>query len=248
MSRNSSDNTVIQSRHFLQKSPRPAKATLQRFSISPASNVRPDYLPSVSNPTAISKTKNAALSETAESSSSDSFSDSEPAQSRLIRRPPRFPSHKLGPSEDGDDEDFAPAFLPFSTPASSSVTKHDQSATLREDPQQISRRNTATKSTETTQQSHTSDSSASSTAPAAKIEQKRPGQMQRPTGPLSPRRTAELAGRSPVGRGKSLGREGSDGTPSMGSSFSDLDGMIQYLICSNTSPGIPFPMDHLHLL
>lgn len=38
-------------------------------------------------------------------------------------------------------------------------------------------------------------------------------------GPLSPRRTAELAGRSP---GK--GREGSDGTPSMGSSFSDLDG------------------------
>jgi hypothetical protein len=41
---------------------------------------------------------------------------------------------------------------------------------------------------------------------------------------LSPRRTVELAGRSPIGRGKNGGREGSDGTPSMGSSFSDLDG------------------------
>lgn len=40
-------------------------------------------------------------------------------------------------------------------------------------------------------------------------------------GPLSPRRTAELAGKSPSGKAS---REGSDGTPSMGSSFSDLDG------------------------
>jgi len=47
-------------------------------------------------------------------------------------------------------------------------------------------------------------------------------------GALSPKRTAELAGRSPVvggsRKGKTvLSREGSDGTPSMGSSFSDLD-------------------------
>ncbi|KAK4241999.1 hypothetical protein C8A03DRAFT_29740 [Achaetomium macrosporum] len=41
--------------------------------------------------------------------------------------------------------------------------------------------------------------------------------------PLSPRRTAELAGRGPGSRGKGASREGSDGTPSMGSSFSDLD-------------------------
>ncbi|KAK4155142.1 hypothetical protein C8A00DRAFT_13779 [Chaetomidium leptoderma] len=39
-------------------------------------------------------------------------------------------------------------------------------------------------------------------------------------GPLSPRRTAELAAR---GGNKGVSREGSDGTPSMGSSFSDLD-------------------------
>lgn len=35
-------------------------------------------------------------------------------------------------------------------------------------------------------------------------------------GPLSPKRTAELAGKS------------SDGTPSMGSSFSDLDGELYF--------------------
>ena len=39
---------------------------------------------------------------------------------------------------------------------------------------------------------------------------------------MSPRRTAELTGRSP---GK--GREGSEGSPSMGSSFSDLDGKFK---------------------
>jgi hypothetical protein len=49
-------------------------------------------------------------------------------------------------------------------------------------------------------------------------------------GPLSPRRAAELAGRgyhhqgSVSSKGKGASREGSDGTPSMGSSFSDLDG------------------------
>jgi hypothetical protein len=41
-------------------------------------------------------------------------------------------------------------------------------------------------------------------------------------GPLSPRRMAELAGRG--SRHRSMLKEESDGTPSMGSSFSDLDG------------------------
>jgi hypothetical protein len=47
---------------------------------------------------------------------------------------------------------------------------------------------------------------------------------QRTPGPLSPRRTAELAGRSPGSKNRGYSREGSDGTPSMGSSYSDLDG------------------------
>lgn len=65
----------------------------------------------------------------------------------------------------------------------------------------------------TLQQSNTSDSSTNSAAFAPK----RPhGDRQQPSNPLSPRRTAEL-------KGKGISREGSDGTPSMGSSFSDLD-------------------------
>lgn len=42
------------------------------------------------------------------------------------------------------------------------------------------------------------------------------------TGPLSPKRTAQLSGK---------GREGSEGSPSMGSSFSDLDGTFSYVLC-----------------
>ena len=38
------------------------------------------------------------------------------------------------------------------------------------------------------------------------------------------RRVAELDGRSPGSKSRGYSREGSDGTPSMGSSFSDLDG------------------------
>jgi hypothetical protein len=80
------------------------------------------------------------------------------------------------------------------------------------------------KSMDVALQSATSDSSASST-PATK----RPDplhQRRRPTGPLSPKRTAELAGRSPGMKGK--GRDGSEGSPSMGSSFSDLDGLFPF--------------------
>lgn len=75
------------------------------------------------------------------------------------------------------------------------------------------------KSMDAALQSATSDSSASS-APATKRQDVMQGR--RPTGPLSPKRTAELAGRSPGMKGK--GRDpGSEGSPSMGSSFSDLD-------------------------
>lgn len=113
--------------------------------------------------------------------------------------------------------------MPFAT---SEPSHHDPSATLRGDPRNISRKMPAQKKAmEMAQQSQTSDSSASSTAPVARRPeqlQRNESHRQRPTGPLSPRRTAELAGRSPGMKGKA--REGSDGTPSMGSSFSDLDG------------------------
>jgi hypothetical protein len=126
--------------------------------------------------------------------------------------------------------------MPFAEP-----THHDPSATLRGDPRNISRRNLPThkKPSVATHQSQTSDSSASSAAtparPRPEAIARESSQRQRLTGPLSPRRTAELAGRSPISKGK--GREGSDGTPSMGSSFSDLDGMlILSHLCLTASP------------
>lgn len=214
LSRTSSASTAtaMQSRNLLQTSPRPVKAQLHRLSISP-----PTRAP------ATLKTKNVSSSDGAESSSSDSSSESEPAQSRLTRRP-RFPSNKLGRSEDADDDDEGPAFLPFAS-AAETPSSHDPSATLRGDPRNIARRQASKKSTEVIQQSQTSDSSNSSTAPARIPPRREISHPQRPSGPLSPRRTAELAGKNPMGRGKSSGREGSDGTPSMGSSFSDLDGI-----------------------
>lgn len=147
-----------------------------------------------------------------------SSSSSSPAQSRIIRRPPRFQG---GPTDAGssfadDDEDAEPAFLPYKPQpddASSSRGQHDLSATLRGN---LSRdRDYGKRHSKGSRiyHSQTSDSSTNSGAPKA-------------GGPLSPRRTMELAvGRSPGGKGKAHSG-GSDGTPSMGSSFSDLDGML----------------------
>ncbi|TVY16594.1 Autophagy-related protein 29 [Lachnellula arida] len=214
-SRTSSANTTITSRNFPQTSPRPAHAVLHRRSHSPIPKSRPASIVE-----AVSRSPQPEPP-SSESSSEESSSDSEPpAQSRLLRRPPRFSSNKLGESADGDEDDDEPAFMPFAGESG----HNDPSATLRGDPRNIGRRTQTRKPVEVAQQSQTSDSSASSTAPVTRRPQPLPkevSQRPRPTGPLSPRRTAELAGRSPGM--KSKGRESSDGTPSMGSSFSDLD-------------------------
>ncbi|TVY91364.1 Autophagy-related protein [Lachnellula willkommii] len=214
-SRTSSANTTITSRNFPQTSPRPAHAILHRRSHSPIPKSRPASIVE-----AVSRSPQPEPP-SSESSSEESSSDSEPpAQSRLLRRPPRFSSNKLGESADGDEDDDEPAFMPFAGESG----HNDPSATLRGDPRNIGRRTQTRKPVEVAQQSQTSDSSASSAAPVTRRPQPLPkevSQRPRPTGPLSPRRTAELAGRSPGM--KSKGRESSDGTPSMGSSFSDLD-------------------------
>ncbi|KAI1076978.1 hypothetical protein F5B20DRAFT_553638 [Whalleya microplaca] len=158
-------------------------------------------------------------SEPAESSSASTSSSSSPAQSRIIRRPPRFQS-KDAESSFADDEDAEPAFLPYRPPTTGSTSgQHDLSATLRGDPQDYANhRHSKGSSRDQTHQSLTSDSSTSSAAIVPRVSSHKSG----PSNPLSPRRTMELAGRSPGGKGKGYSRD-SDGTPSMGSSFSDLD-------------------------
>lgn len=161
----------------------------------------------------------------ASSTSSGSSSSDSPVQSRIIRRPPRFfPAE--GASMDDDDDEALPAFLPFrlrSEPATASTSGQDLGATLRGDVRDFGHRQPrGTAARELVHHSQTSDSSTSSAAMVSRNPSG--GGERKPGGPLSPRRTAELAGRSPAGKGKGISREGSDGTPSMGSSFSDLDG------------------------
>ncbi|KAI1199088.1 hypothetical protein F5X97DRAFT_132279 [Nemania serpens] len=160
-----------------------------------------------------------AESSTAASSSTTSSSSS-PAQSRIIRRPPKFRGGE-GPSyaDDDDDDggDVEPAFLPYRPPTDGVATgHHDLSATLRGNFRDSGKRSVRTSGRDRIHHSQTSDSSTSS-VPAS-----RGTNDKRPSGPLSPRRPMELASRSPGGKSKAYSRD-SDGTPSMGSSFSDLD-------------------------
>ncbi|KAI3326949.1 hypothetical protein HD806DRAFT_485551 [Xylariaceae sp. AK1471] len=154
------------------------------------------------------------------SSAASSSSSSSPAQSRIIRRPPRFQGNE-GPSfaddDDDDDDDAEPAFLPYRPqPGSSTGGQHDLSATLRGNIRDPGKRLSKTSGRDRIHHSQTSDSSTSSVPTSKRAIDKRP------SGPLSPRRTMELAGRSPAGKSKGYSRD-SDETPSMGSSFSDLD-------------------------
>lgn len=150
------------------------------------------------------------------STTSSSEDESSPAQSRIIRRPPRFQQQEeASPYADDETDESEPAFQPYNPPSDSQTSGQDLNSTLRGDDRSGATRRTARDRHQ--HHSQTSDSDASPAAPAS-----RPGKTreQKTPGPLSPRRTAELSGRSPVGKGS---REGSDGTPSMGSSFSDLD-------------------------
>lgn len=160
--------------------------------------------------------------ELSSAASSSSSSSSSPAQSRIIRRPPRFQNNE-GPSfadDDDEEEEAEPAFLPYRPQTSGATSgQYDPSATLRGNLRDLGNRPLKGSDRHRTHHSQTSDSSSSST-PAA-----RGASEKRPSGPLSPRRIVEPVGRSPGGKTKGYSRD-SDGTPSMGSSFSDLDGTV----------------------
>ncbi|KJZ75209.1 hypothetical protein HIM_05403 [Hirsutella minnesotensis 3608] len=157
---------------------------------------------------------------TSAASSDDDDDGSSPAQSRIIRRPPRFQQQEVAQAyqDDEEDEESEPAFQPYQSTADQ-ASAHDLGSTLKGDGRPTGPRGKHIFHKDTTLQSQTSDSSASSAAVLS-----RPGKPRDDRkGIPSPRRMSELAGRSPVGKGRALSREGSEGTPSMGSSFSDLD-------------------------
>ncbi|KAK0723885.1 hypothetical protein B0T21DRAFT_414242 [Apiosordaria backusii] len=174
----------------------------------------------------------ASASPATSDSEEESDSDDSPVQSRIIRRPPRFSVHDHRAGFDGlteDEEEPEPAFLP-----PQHQQQMDMGATLRGVPGGGVLIGGGGRGAG--ELSQTSDSSASSAAivhhpgtalvagggryPAGGAGGGVGGQGHI-HGTLSPRsRTAELRD-----KGKGVSREGSDGTgtPSMGSSFSDLD-------------------------
>lgn len=144
-------------------------------------------------------------------------------QSRIIRRPPRYqdadPSYQ---ADDDDDEESEPAFQPYKASADQNSAS-DLASTLRGDSRSSAKRNNKHLARERIHQSQTSDSSAGSGALATDTGKPRRLKSQ------SSHKNAEQSTLSPSGKGKLSSQEGSDGTPSMGSSFSDLDGKPPWL-------------------
>lgn len=151
------------------------------------------------------------------------------ARSQAFRRPKAF--HRVGaPSlgsddEDDDDEHSSGGFLPFA--ATTAERKEDPAATLRSPPP----KRTVPSAAQLFSESSASSASSAAAAPAGigpkRAVGKAPQTARSPADALSPRRRAELAKLSPRMR-----KEGSEGTPSMGSSFSDLDGECRFnLLC-----------------
>ncbi|KAK4983933.1 hypothetical protein LTR66_008662 [Elasticomyces elasticus] len=201
-----------------------------------------NFMPPSQRPTSAGKAQHVgeeadqSLSPRDESVSSSSESEAERqnmTRSQAFRWPPRFtvPKSALGtitsdPDADDDDEDSPDGFLSFASAAQGG--KQDPAATLRSSPPKPAHadRNAAKASTDKPKRPDTAKSSASSASSSAATSalsahddgtkyQRRQGV---PPGALNPKHRAELARLSPR-----LRKDGSDGSPSMGSSFSDLD-------------------------
>lgn len=179
-----------------------------------------------------------------------SSSDEDMTQSRMLHRRPnpaarrttgRRSQHTRRPSApqlDEEDEDDSPAFLPFSTShetakPEASVKQDTRGAHSLASRPALNRRTTSEKITseaghvEALTSSNSSAAEVSSNIPRSRqVENRQSGRGHLPN-PLSPREQAALAaaaGLSP--RLRKTGEKGghaSDTSPSMGSSFSDLD-------------------------
>ncbi|KAI9733396.1 MAG: hypothetical protein M1834_003480 [Cirrosporium novae-zelandiae] len=183
-----------------------------------------------------------------DSDSSINSSSSEPSKvpaflhrSRFLPRKTRAKRSPMEEDISEDEDDESPAFLPFSNtgtqPQSLETSPNDPSATLRlEKPAgntrsrgpstSIAANRAAVIAASQTTTASSSNSSVVSVPPNVSqndgSQNTRPWPSSQQGGMLSPRRTAELAGLSPRRRPQQA--PGSDtGTPSMGSSFSDLD-------------------------
>ncbi|KAJ4150496.1 hypothetical protein LMH87_011244 [Akanthomyces muscarius] len=222
ISRDGSGNTI--SRDIAGSSPRPESRQLpSRPSVETVGRRRLSSLPITAPGPRRAASQDANIDEVASPGPADSTSgessedESSPAQSRIIRRPPRYQDNDASyqVDDDGDDES-EPAFQPYKSSADQNSAS-DLASTLRGDSRASTKRGNKHLARERIHQSQTSDSSAGSGALGT--ESGKPRHLKTYTSNQS----AEQSARSPSGKGKVSSQEGSDGTPSMGSSFSDLD-------------------------
>ncbi|EYE96102.1 multidomain presynaptic cytomatrix related protein [Aspergillus ruber CBS 135680] len=156
-------------------------------------------------------------------SSSESESDEEELDNRRNPRFKRFGKlsmHRPGLRDDEeDDDDDSPAFLPYSRDVEHRPWERsgqDLNATLRlntESPDVHRRR--STEHPQTPRNPMTTESSMSSASSGVPVSHPSGGNSRHASQVASPRRGELASPRRP--------REASDGTPSMGSSFSDID-------------------------
>lgn len=231
LSRTPSTTTVTQSRVMAPPSPRQPLSRASRTSGESQRRTVPPLEPPPDS--SQDEEDSASPGDEASEDSSSEEEDEQPnvARSQAFRRLPvtarKLPLGTLssdGEAEDDEDDDSG-GYLPFA--AASKSTKEDPSATLRNSPKRqnvLPQPPASSKGKARQEPFESSASSASSAAPSSQAPSQsnsRPsgrGQGPRP-GPLSPQRKAELAKLSPRTK-----KDASDGTPSMGSSFSDLDG------------------------
>ncbi|KAK5117446.1 hypothetical protein LTR85_008831 [Meristemomyces frigidus] len=167
---------------------------------------------------------------------SDSGSEDEPpSRSQAFRRAPlgKKPQALRKLSSDGDaeddEDDSSGGYLPFA--ATSKAVKEDPADTLKGSPRRQQGAPLLQQAPAPTKgrpkydpppdsSATSSASSAANQAPPSSSESATSHQPDRPPGPISPRHRAQIvnANLSPRSR-----KDGSEGSPSMGSSFSDLD-------------------------
>ena len=206
-SRTASSNTVTLIQNTPPRTPSGRQSSFaHRRSVEASPKQKQQSLEQEASPSAIA-------SDSSTSSSSSSDAPHPMNRSRMFARRPRYSSKApLNPLSDADEEDEnSPPFLPFSNPKPSNPTPMaDPTATVKTLPKEAqSHRHVLAPSAQAKNPNllATAHSSSSSVQSQAQSQNRPPSN---PLSALSPKQ-------------RRAAKEGSEGTPSMGSSFSDLD-------------------------
>lgn len=228
LSRTPSTNTITQSRAYAQPGTirtQPARPSRPSFT-SPRTTAPKFSVDQSQTESTELGSPSVAASSSSDSSSSESDLENPVHRSQLFKRPPRFQKQRgrelstydEDAEEDGDGDQSGEALLPFAQglkdgPADSGTTR-EHSSDAPDNEGHGHPKSTGKQRFNKNPRTYDASSSLASSASDA------PRPSTAGPGPISPRHRSELARLSPRGKGR---KDGSDGTPSMGSSFSDID-------------------------